>query len=266
MKLMGSRLSSGNASRVRSLPLLSSSPIESSPTRGCLHAENRTAINLAHHRELLQVDGCAIDVRAHVEQNRRRVQDRGESRRQRRTVHARQRAQHHFGRGHGRARVARSHKARGAPFAHQPQSDADRRIALGANRLHLVVHGDDFAGVNHVNRQTPRAGITRQLGPQLRFRPHQQHADAVMARRLQCAFNLRLRRLVGPHRIECDYARHGGRRELGLLFDLDHFAALVGSALRAGAVRHLPLMAVRTLRQRVLRKRVVSAPRGGALL
>ena len=33
-----------------------------------------------------------------------------------------------------------------------------------------------------------------------------------MTRRLQGAFDLRLRRLVGPHRIQSDYARHGGRR------------------------------------------------------
>jgi hypothetical protein len=55
-------------------------------------------------------------------------------------------------------------------------------------------------------------------------------------------------------------------KKLGLLVDLYYFAALVGSALRAGAVRHLALMAIWTLRQGVLRQRIVSAPRGGALL
>ncbi|SPE40546.1 hypothetical protein SBA7_1400003 [Candidatus Sulfotelmatobacter sp. SbA7] len=56
------------------------------------------------------------------------------------------------------------------------------------------------------------------------------------------------------------------RRELGLLCDLDHFAALVRSAFRASAVRHFLLVAVRTLRKRVLGKRVMRPPRGGALL
>jgi hypothetical protein len=41
-------------------------------------------------------------------------------------------------------------------------------------------------------------------------------------------------------------------RKLGLLFDLYNFAALVGAALRAGAVWHFLLVAVGTLRQRVL--------------
>jgi hypothetical protein len=34
-----------------------------------LHAENRAAINIPHHRELLEIGGRAIDVRADVEQN-----------------------------------------------------------------------------------------------------------------------------------------------------------------------------------------------------
>ena len=117
-------------------------------------------------------------------------------------------------------------------------------------RWHVII--DPYENGYYDYRQSPRARIARQFRPQPRFGSDQQHADAVMARRLQRSFNLRLRRLVGPHRIECDYARH--ERNLGLLFDLNDFAALVGPALRAGAVRHFPLMAVRTLRQRVLRQ------------
>ena len=90
-----------------------------------LHAEYRTAIDIAHHRELLQVNGRAIHIRADIEQNRRSVQNGRKRRRQRRTVHAWQRTQHYLRRGHGGARIARRHKTRGAPLAHQSQSDAD---------------------------------------------------------------------------------------------------------------------------------------------
>jgi len=54
--------------------------------------------------------------------------------------------------------------------------------------------------------------------------------------------------------------------QLRLLCDLYDFAALVGPALRASAVWHLLFVAVRTLRQRVFRERVMRAPGGGALL
>src|SRR5882672_6981446 len=79
-----------------------------------------------------------------------------------------------------------------------------------------------------------------------------------MTRRLQGAFDLGLGGLVGPHRIQSDYAGHGGKK-LGLLFDLEDFAALVVSALRADAVRQLLLVTVGTLGERVLGERVVGA-------
>ena len=87
----------------------------------------------------------------------------------------------------------------------------------------------------------------------------------MVACRLQGAFNLRLRRLVGSHRIQSNDSGHV-RRKLGLLSNLEYFAALVVSALRAGAVRHLVFVAIRTLRQRVFRQRVMRAARGRALL
>ena len=43
------------ASRVSSLPFISSSPIESNATRGLRTSENRPVVNLAHHRELLDL-------------------------------------------------------------------------------------------------------------------------------------------------------------------------------------------------------------------
>ncbi len=90
------------------------------PDPWMLHTENRTAVNIAHHRELLQIHCGAIDVRADIKQNGRRVQNGGKRCRQRRTVHAGKRAQHNFGGGHGRARIACGYETRGPPLAYQP--------------------------------------------------------------------------------------------------------------------------------------------------
>jgi hypothetical protein len=55
-------------------------------------------------------------------------------------------------------------------------------------------------------------------------------------------------------------------KKLGLLFDLEDFAAFIVSALRAGAMRHFLFVTVRALGKRMLRERVVRAPCRGALL
>ena len=65
MKLMpGSARSRGSVSRVRALPLESSSPMESRPTRGLGDAENVAGVHVAHDGELDEVVGVAVDVGA----------------------------------------------------------------------------------------------------------------------------------------------------------------------------------------------------------
>jgi len=49
-------------------------------------------------------------------------------------------------------------------------------------------------------------------------------------------------------------------------FDVENFAAFIVSALGAGAMRHLLLVAVRALRKAVALESVVGAPGGSALL
>ena len=71
MKLSGAALSSRCASRVSSLPLVSSSPIDSRPTRGRSTPSTTRAYDAAHHGELQQVLRPALDVGAGVEQHRR---------------------------------------------------------------------------------------------------------------------------------------------------------------------------------------------------
>ena len=61
-------------------------------------------------------------------------------------------------------------------------------------------------------------------------------------------------------------SRHRSDRVLKRVLDGDDFAAFVVAALRADAVRHLGLMALRTGRERLRFEEVVRAARARALL
>ena len=150
-------------------------------------------------------------------------------------------------------------------LANHAQADAHGGIALGANRLHLVVHGDVFAGVDNFDGQACRGGVAIQFRFDDIFRADQQHAHAILARSLYGALNLRLGSAVGTHRIQRDHARHGVFGLAGF-FNIEDFASFIVTALGAGAVRHLFLVAVGALGKAVRLQRIVSAPGGGAFL
>ena len=152
------------------------------------------------------------------------------------------------------------------PFADQPQTDAYRGVALGTNRLHrLIFHRDDFAGMDNLDRQARRRWVTVEFRLNGFFRTNEQHTNAIIARGVNCPFDFRLGRPVRTHRIQRDHARHVGRQLAGF-FDLQYIAALVITALRASAMRHLFLVAVGTLGKRVALESIVRPPRGCALL
>jgi hypothetical protein len=116
-----------------------------------------------------------------------------------------------FCRGHRGPGISSSYESNGPAFAHQSHADVNRRIAFGADCLHrLVIHGDDFAGVDNFNGEPGRGRIAGQLGPQLIFVPDKEDVNAVVPGRLNCTFNLRLRRPVGTHRVQRYDAWHGG--------------------------------------------------------
>ncbi len=99
----------------------------------------------------------AIHIGAYIQQNCCGARGGGKNRRQRGTIDAGQRTQHHFCRCHGGAGVAGGNKAIGAPFAHQPQTYAHGGVAFGANSLHrLILHGDHFTGMDDLDRQARR--------------------------------------------------------------------------------------------------------------
>ena len=71
-----------------------------------------------------------------------------------------------------------------------------------------------------------------------------------MAGSLNRALDLRFGRPVRAHRVQRDDARHGVLRLAGF-FDVENFASFVVTALGAGAVRHLALVAVGALGEAV---------------
>ena len=110
--------------------MVSSSPMESRPTRGSVAIlPDDLRVHVAHDGELDEVVGVGVDVGADVEQERGGAAAVG------RTVASAGRstpgvAQDHLGGGHGSSGVAGGHKARGLSVAHQSKPDAQGRIAL----------------------------------------------------------------------------------------------------------------------------------------
>src|SRR5580658_7046487 len=175
-------------------------------------SKHGSKINVAHYGKLFEILRRAVDIRADVEQHRGIAWSSGKNRAQSRTIHARNRAQHDFRRSHGRAGVAGGNESCRLSLAHHSQANAHGGIALGANRLHFIFHGDDFAGVNDFNGQARGRRVAIQFRLDHFFRADQQHPHAILTRRENGALNLRLGSAVRTHRIQRDHARHGGNR------------------------------------------------------
>ena len=121
---MGSAFSSGKASRVRSLPLVSSSPIESSPTRGSLILSTVRAYISPITANCARFCGLQSTLAPTSSSTHGLPEALGMGVASAGRSTPGQRAQHHLGRGHGRAGVARGHKARRLALAHQLQPHA----------------------------------------------------------------------------------------------------------------------------------------------
>ena len=112
----------------------------------------------AHHRELIQMLGGAIDIGAEVE-HRGVAADRRQPRRDRRALDAGQRLQYEVPGRHQRAGVAGAHAGGRSTFLHQVDGDPHRRIFLAAKRQRrLFVHFDDLRRRADRDAQRLRAG------------------------------------------------------------------------------------------------------------
>ena len=120
-------------------------------------------------------------------------------------------------------------------------------IALGADGLDgLVLHSNDFTGVDDFNGQSRGGGMIDELGPQVFFVPDKKDVNAVVPGRLNRTFDFRFRRPVGAHRVQRYDAWHGEFRLAGF-FDFQNFAALVVTTFGAGTMWHLAFVTVGAL-------------------
>ena len=126
-----------------------------------------------------------------------------------RAIHTRNGAQHDLRRRHGCPSIARGHEPMGAPLPHQAEANTHGTVALGADRFHLIVHGDAFAGMDNVNGQAGDRAMAVQFGPDDILRAHQQDGQAELTCGLDRALNFWLGSAFGSHRVQRDHARHG---------------------------------------------------------
>ena len=130
MKLRLESLRTSWTSLVSSFPLVSSSPMLMSPTRGFGMWKSALGVDLAHHRELLEVARLAVRVGAHVEQHRAAGRDAGTTAASAGPVHLLERAQRELGDRPAGGGVARGEEGVGRAVAHQLHGDLDRRALL----------------------------------------------------------------------------------------------------------------------------------------
>src|ERR1700682_985951 len=105
--------------------------------------------------------------------------------------------------------------------------------------------------------------MTVQLRLDRGCRADQQHTHAVMARRMYGALDFRLRRAVGTHRVQRNYARHVWRERyqwLAGFLNVEDIASLIVAALGASAVGHFLFVTVGALGEGMALECVVSAP------
>ena len=98
--------------------------------------------------------------------------------------------------------------ARPSRTSRRPTRMDESRLARMASTALSSMVMTSLACTTSMGRRGGQA-IARQFRAHHRLRSDQQYANAMMPRSQHCAFDLRLRRLVGPHRIQCDDARHG---------------------------------------------------------
>ena len=166
-----------------------------------LDPDDLLAEEVSHDGELKEVKRLAGDVRAHVQQHGP-ARQRRENGCQRGPVDPVLKPDDHLGDGHDRAGVpGRDEPARG-PVAHQLRGDADRRVALLAQRdPGSLVHGHDLRGVPDLD---PEAGAVLRLdqGQELGLPSHQDDAYVVGPDRFHRALDFGDGRVFAPHRID----------------------------------------------------------------
>src|SRR5437867_5984418 len=216
-------------------------------------AEHASRVDLAHQRELGDLQRRALDVGSHVDEHgpagaaesRQRAADA-------RPVDVVEPPEHEQRAGQHRPGVSRGDHGRSLAGLAQIEADAHRAVLLAPQGLAgVLVHLHHFRGVADPQLFFARAEPL-QFGAQPRFVPDEQDLQAPLPMRAQGTLDGRCGREVPAHGVECDHGyrpKHrripapSARERLLLRAGLYLLAAIL-AALRAGAVRQNRLAAV----------------------
>ncbi len=150
---------------ISGVPLVGSSPMDSSPTCGLWQAHHLCGERLAHHGELEEVLRTALGVGADVEKGDRR-RHAGHDGADRRTEDTLDAAHVEDAGGDHGARVACRDEGVGRTAAHQAEADDDARARLVPRRVsRLFVVADDIGSVHNGDV----LAVLRQKRPDLRL-------------------------------------------------------------------------------------------------
>ena len=210
MKFSGEAFNSRCASRISSVPLLSSSPIDSSPMRGRSMPSETFAYTAPIAPNCSRCVAPALDIGAHVEQDAESVA-RWDRRGERRTIDAGQHAERRVRRQHRRARMPRAHQrrrvCRRATDSAATRIDARgfrRRAAAGASR-----HADDVGRVENADAQLVGVGCLASSARIVAGRAGKQKPEIEMTRSSQGAVDDAAGGVVAAHRVYGDSNHEG---------------------------------------------------------
>jgi hypothetical protein len=163
--------------------------------------------------------------------------------------------------------------ARGEAFADHLEADAHGGVALGADGLGgFVVHGDPLGGGDDEDGEMLAAEVLAKDGAQEVFGSHEVDPDVELACSKDGPANLWFGGLIGTHRVNNDVNRHQEKiagswwKGLACFFGDEDVAALVRTALAAGTMGKLALVAVGALGEACRGEEVVAAALGSPLL
>src|SRR5581483_7559883 len=129
----------------------------------------------------------------------------------------------------------------------------------------FVIHSNDFACMNDFYGKPYCGAMAFQFSTNGLFRADKSDTNAILPRRLDRTFDLRLRRPVRTHCVQSYDAWHGDGR-LTIFLNTEDFAAFVITTFRTSAMGLFALVTIWTLRKRRCRQKIMGAPCAGAFL
>ncbi len=172
-----------------------------------VEAEHGAGVSIAHHGELDEIFGSAVDVRAHIEQHYMLA-----ARRHRggdgRAVNARQRFQHELGGGHQRAGIAGRDHGAGLALLHRIERMAHAGFTPRAQSDGgFFIHRNDGIGMDDLRAGGQAAAARDQRADDGFTAEKDEPRIGIFLQHTACTMDDCLGRFVAAHGIQCDWER-----------------------------------------------------------